>query len=437
MPVTYGFYDSVAGDRRYNASQMSKLFEGIITDGVFQYVGGGLVVSANTGMNINVASGRAWLINTWINNDGTLPLTVLASEATLNRIDSVVIEANSGSGVRENSIKIIKGTPASSPVAPTLSNTATLKQLSLADIYVGAGVSSINAGNITNKIGTTQTPFITGIIKSLDTATLLAQYKANFEAWFANLQDQLDDNQAGNLQNQINNLADTSWYSLTGTVSYVSADAPSFVVNIPDDQAARLSLGFKIKLTQGTVKYFFVTAKGSPSGGNTPVTLYGGTDYTLINSAISNTYFSREKAPLGFPLEVEKWTVTVTSTSSSTMTSGQQVGDLQISVPIGAWVLEFGFAVTASRASTAVEQSFALSESPTSLTASYINSLKTYQASGSASPVGFGTHVFLTIKKTFTTKTTVYVYNVGVFTTSSLYTNRSNVHVGKAICQYL
>ena len=31
---SYGFYNSVNGDRLYNAQQMSELFEGLITDGV-------------------------------------------------------------------------------------------------------------------------------------------------------------------------------------------------------------------------------------------------------------------------------------------------------------------------------------------------------------------------------------------------------------------
>ena len=35
MAVTYGFYNSSNGDRKYNALQFSRLFEGIIRDGGF------------------------------------------------------------------------------------------------------------------------------------------------------------------------------------------------------------------------------------------------------------------------------------------------------------------------------------------------------------------------------------------------------------------
>lgn len=206
MAVTYGFYDSSSGDRKYNANQLSSIFEGIITSGIFQSVGGSLVVSASSGMTVNVATGRAWFNNTWTLNDATLPLTLDASEIALNRIDRVILEVDKTSSVRANSIKILKGTPASSPVAPTLASGPTKYQYSLADIYVGAGVTSITGANITNKIGTTGTPLITGILTSLDTATLLQQYTATFNAWFADLQNELDANQASNLQNQINKI---------------------------------------------------------------------------------------------------------------------------------------------------------------------------------------------------------------------------------------
>ena len=204
MTVTYGFYNSLNGDRKYNAEQMSKLFTGIITDGVFQGVGGALIVSAQTGMNVSVAAGRAWFNGTWTDNDAALVLTLDPAEIALARIDRIILEINKSDAVRANTIKILKGTPASSPVAPGLTISSTLSQYALANIYIAAGVTSITAGNITNIVGTVNTPFITGIVESVDLATLFAQYSAQFDAWFTDLQNELDSNQATNLQNQIN-----------------------------------------------------------------------------------------------------------------------------------------------------------------------------------------------------------------------------------------
>lgn len=38
MAVTYGFFNSVNGDRKYNADQMSSYFEGLVTDPEYQCI---------------------------------------------------------------------------------------------------------------------------------------------------------------------------------------------------------------------------------------------------------------------------------------------------------------------------------------------------------------------------------------------------------------
>jgi hypothetical protein len=102
----------------------------------------------------------------------------------------------------------------------------------------------------------------------------------------------------------------------------------------------------RFKLTQTTVKYFVVTAVnyGAP---NTTVTLYGGTDYTLINAAITNPYYSSAKAPLGFPLNPTKWTVSVTDATVRTQATptANTWYNLNaahtISIPIGLWRVSY------------------------------------------------------------------------------------------------
>lgn len=44
MSVTYGFYNSKNHDRRYDAIQMSRIFDGIIRDGVLQHYGTAMMV---------------------------------------------------------------------------------------------------------------------------------------------------------------------------------------------------------------------------------------------------------------------------------------------------------------------------------------------------------------------------------------------------------
>lgn len=95
MSVTFGFYNSKEGDRRYDAIQMSSIFDGIIQDGILQHVGTAMVVKESEAMIINVGVGRAWFNHTWTLNDALLPLVVPQSEILLNRYDAVVLEVDS------------------------------------------------------------------------------------------------------------------------------------------------------------------------------------------------------------------------------------------------------------------------------------------------------------------------------------------------------
>jgi len=202
MAVTYGFYNSSNGDRKYNALQFSRLFEGIIRDGVFSTVGGSLMVVAASNLTVNISPGRAWFNNTWTNNDALLPLTLDPAEAMLNRYDAIVLEV--APDERENRFKIVKGTPATTPAKPTMIKTGGIYQYPLAYIYVGKGVGSISQANISNAVGTTECPFITGALQQVTTNDIIAQWESEFNTWFDDLQAQLEGNVVTNLQNQIN-----------------------------------------------------------------------------------------------------------------------------------------------------------------------------------------------------------------------------------------
>jgi hypothetical protein len=190
MTLTYGFYNAIDGDRRYDAKDLSALFDGIINDGIFMSIGDHFAVTASTpaSMNIIVGTGRAWFNSSWTLNDAPIILAVDAAELVLNRIDTVVLEVNNGEEVRANSIKIVKGTPGSNPVAPIMTTSELVNQHRLCDIYVGAGATSIVAGNLTNFIGTTTTPFITGILDTINGAELLTQWYDLFETTLADNQ---------------------------------------------------------------------------------------------------------------------------------------------------------------------------------------------------------------------------------------------------------
>ena len=192
MSVTYGFYNSKNKDRRYDAIQMSSIFDGIIRDGIFQHVGTAMMVKESTGMMVNVGIGRAWFNHTWTLNDALLPLTVSQSEVILNRIDAVVLEVDARESVRANAIKIVKGTPATSPVKPTMVKTNERWQYPLAYIRVKSGVTSIRQADITNTVGTSECPFVTAPLEKMSIDDLIAQWKDQWDVFYGSQTEDME-----------------------------------------------------------------------------------------------------------------------------------------------------------------------------------------------------------------------------------------------------
>ena len=89
--VSCGFYnsDGAAGRRRYHASEMSRIFDGIIKDGIFASIGTCFAVDAYSGNTVNVGVGKCWFNHTWTENDAILPVDCGEAEqiADANRID--------------------------------------------------------------------------------------------------------------------------------------------------------------------------------------------------------------------------------------------------------------------------------------------------------------------------------------------------------------
>ena len=235
MALTYGFYNSDNGDRVYDAVQMSQLFDGLIRDGVFASIGTAFAPVAAGGLQVNIGIGRAWLNHTWTYNDSIYPIFLDESETLQDRIDAIVIEVNAADPVRANSIKVIKGTPASTlPQKPTLINSGDVHQYPICYIKRSYGSSEIRQSDITTTVGTDELPFVTGILQLVSLDTLLGQWQdeldiftesekeriaeildawqeeehGNFNEWFEEIKTILSGDVAGELLVQISNLSD-------------------------------------------------------------------------------------------------------------------------------------------------------------------------------------------------------------------------------------
>lgn len=193
MSVSSGFFNSLNGDRKYNAAQMSAIFDGLIIDGVFASIGTAFAVKAAGGLTVNVGVGKAWFDHTWTVNDSILPMTAPEAEVLLDRIDAVVLEVNETESVRENTIKFVKGNPSSAPSRPTLTNEGNVHQYPLCYIYRKYGTAVINQADITPMVGTESTPFVTGILQTISLDELLGKWQDELDRFTDARSQEVDD----------------------------------------------------------------------------------------------------------------------------------------------------------------------------------------------------------------------------------------------------
>lgn len=186
MAIKYGFFNSVGGDRKYNADDISNYFVKLISDGVFATPATCMQVVEASGMYVNVSAGWAFLRCKWINNTTYESLSVEPSDLVLNRIDRVVLRLDPSVSSRNITIAVKKGTAAVTPEPPELTRVSDgIYELSLAQIAVNAGVSSITQADITDERPDADVcGYVAGLIDQIDASNLFAQFESAFEQWF-------------------------------------------------------------------------------------------------------------------------------------------------------------------------------------------------------------------------------------------------------------
>ena len=201
MAQKYGFFNSVNNDRVYDASDVARFLSKFFTNGVFN---NSLAVSSNDNMTVSVATGNANINGYGYENTESLTLDIDEADSELGRIDSVICRLDLTN--RQITTQILEGQYATTPSQPSITRTGTIYDLRLANISVPAGTTRITTEMITDTRFGTDCGNVTQAVLELDTSEIFAQYKAWFDDWFAELQDELDSSQAGHLQNEINDI---------------------------------------------------------------------------------------------------------------------------------------------------------------------------------------------------------------------------------------
>ncbi len=198
------FYNSQNGDRVYDADSFEHLLKKFFTSGVF--TGACQVTADGTGMTCSVGAG-------YTNCDGKIRIfdspTALAFEnahGTYSRIDTIVVERNDTN--REITLKVIKGTYSATPTPTAPVRTGGVYQLVLAEVYIAAGETAVSQAIITDKRpDTTVCGYVVTAVQTPDFSELYDQFTEAFMLWFDAIRDQLDEDAAGHLQNEIDDIA--------------------------------------------------------------------------------------------------------------------------------------------------------------------------------------------------------------------------------------
>lgn len=199
MSVTYGFYNSHNGDRKYSAEDVSRIFDGLITDGIFKGFGDAFKITpGETGSFVSVGTGRAWFNHTWIYNDAPLLISFEDVPSGSKRIDAIVIDIDVVN--RVNSIKVVTGDAVATgtPTRPTLTKgeNGTSYQYPLCLVEMDPQSNYVvGYMHITNLIGLASegTQFVTGVVESVSVDDFVAQWEAEFDSWLDYIKRILED----------------------------------------------------------------------------------------------------------------------------------------------------------------------------------------------------------------------------------------------------
>lgn len=258
MALRYGYFDSeITGvdsegmpifDRAENSEFYALIWDKLITDGVLADPADCFQIIAGEGMTVIRKPGFGLVRGRFAYDELEAVLELSAAPRQYSRIDIVVLRCNYLERTCEVVVK--EGEVAASPVPPPLEQPASgdLYELCLAEITINANMTAISQSHITDtRYDSSKCGVITQAIDHLETSVFYDQLNTfydefvqktstdysisreqylqlcqsivdelrvfenqseiDFNAWFQNVREQLSEDVAGRLQNEIDDLA--------------------------------------------------------------------------------------------------------------------------------------------------------------------------------------------------------------------------------------
>lgn len=230
-------FPDVGGDRMYSDDDFAKYYSFLYNTGVFMPVGDALLVksSPTQGMRVIISTGAAGINGRFYFNSEDLALDVPVASTTQDRIDSVVLRLDMAARMVTLAYKTN---------STTVVRTDLVYELQLARVGVKRNASGITSADIEDIRANQQfcgyvTPHYEVPVSGMEAQyqamlqsvfelfesdaednknnliQMLNDQEALYQSWLQGLQDELTENQAVNLQNQITKLkADQETFSI-------------------------------------------------------------------------------------------------------------------------------------------------------------------------------------------------------------------------------
>lgn len=205
--VTYDELGNPSFDRGVDSGILSDFLHLMFNDGVFPNPSTGLqVISSENDMSVVVLPGNCMIQGRMGIEQNERELVFEASGTSYDRIDSVVVRLNTNYDYRDIDLYIVKGTEASTPVAPDLTRTGGVYELRLANVFIAKNTTVVSSERITDTRLTSECGIVTSNPATVDTSSIFNQYQAALNKYLVYVQECIDGTTAGNLQNQIDEL---------------------------------------------------------------------------------------------------------------------------------------------------------------------------------------------------------------------------------------
>lgn len=186
-------------DRACDASDLRMYLKRLFSDGILMDTSDCFAVTPNGSMTVSVSPGACIISGSPAEETDTRDLNLTAS-GNLGRIDTIVIRWDNNKDVRWTDLFVKEGTPSTTPERPALTDSETVKELGLCDIYISAGVTEITANMIVDTRLESERCGVASALLKIDTTTFFNQLKAATNTAVEMSQELLDETFVGKVE---------------------------------------------------------------------------------------------------------------------------------------------------------------------------------------------------------------------------------------------